>query len=146
MGAQSALQQRSPSHPKSGVALAPNSAAAAAPPPLPTTGIQVTIIEARGLKHLNFVGDKLWCQCMVKQKTRRHGNAKCQTRVEKSLEPHWNETFDLDWEFGEQIEFTIYDQGLIGSKSEGSVLLQTEHFFPNGLEDDLPIAGLDHAV
>merc|ERR1719412_3127533 len=62
------------------------------------------------------------------------------------LNPFWGETHHLDpWHMGEALEFTIYDKGLVGSKTEGKVVLPSETFFPNGFSGMLSISGLQHA-
>ena len=41
---------------------------------------------------------------------------------------------------------SVYDKGLIGSKTEGKVVLAPELFFPNGFSGMLGISGLPHAM
>jgi len=65
------------------------------------------------------------------------------------LNPVWNETHELEpWHQGEPLEFTVYDKGLIGSKTEGKATLPAEMFFnnPNGFYGPIPISGLPHAL
>merc|ERR1712032_1559260 len=64
-----------------------------------------------------------------------------------TLNPFWGDTLHLGpWHEGEPLEFTVYDQGLIGSKTEGKVVLGPELFFPNGFSGMLSISGLPHAM
>jgi hypothetical protein len=102
------------------------------------------MIQAHGLKHLNhFTGDHPYCVCEVKSHA---GPAKAETKPVTSgdtLNPVWDEAFEIDpWQEGESLEFTIYDQGLIGAKTEGKALLPAESFFPNGFHGMLPISDL----
>jgi len=61
--------------------------------------------------------------------------------------PFWGETHMLDpWHPGEPLEFSVYDKGLIGSKTEGKVVLSPELFYPNGFSGMLLISGLPHAL
>eukprot|EP00928_Gymnodinium_smaydae_P047320 TRINITY_DN31575_c0_g1_i1.p1 TRINITY_DN31575_c0_g1~~TRINITY_DN31575_c0_g1_i1.p1 ORF type:complete len:463 (+),score=96.25 TRINITY_DN31575_c0_g1_i1:47-1435(+) len=110
--------------------------------------LQVTFVRAVGLKHLNFTGDNPWCKCVVKQNNARETPSKCETNVaHNTLEPEWNETYEIDWRLGEALEFHVYDQGTIGSKEEGSAfVLPSERFYPAGLEEDLRIKGLESAT
>eukprot|EP00927_Polykrikos_kofoidii_P073433 TRINITY_DN69473_c0_g1_i1.p1 TRINITY_DN69473_c0_g1~~TRINITY_DN69473_c0_g1_i1.p1 ORF type:complete len:488 (+),score=108.10 TRINITY_DN69473_c0_g1_i1:53-1465(+) len=110
--------------------------------------LEVSIIRATGMHHMNFTGDAIWCACEVKHSEPRHENARVQTRpIKKTLDPEWNETFEIfDWCVGEPLEFVLYDQGMITSKKEGSVRIPSEQFFPNGLEGILPVPGLDNAT
>merc|ERR1711933_429866 len=42
-------------------------------------------------------------------------------------------------------EFTIYDKGLIGSKTEGKATLPSEYFYPNGFRGMISVVGLPDA-
>merc|ERR1712008_30469 len=54
--------------------------------------------------------------------------------------PFWGETHIIEpWHQGEPLEFSVYDRGLIGSKTEGKVVLGPELFFPNGFSGMLSI-------
>jgi hypothetical protein len=111
--------------------------------------LRVTIIQANGLKHLNsMTGDNLYCQAVVKHADKRIKSKAVQTKiVKKSLDPYWNETFEMEpWQAGEPLEFTIYDQGLLGSRTEGKALLPSEYFHPEYFEGEVPIEGLEHAM
>eukprot|EP00927_Polykrikos_kofoidii_P046563 TRINITY_DN40764_c0_g1_i1.p1 TRINITY_DN40764_c0_g1~~TRINITY_DN40764_c0_g1_i1.p1 ORF type:complete len:829 (+),score=125.79 TRINITY_DN40764_c0_g1_i1:72-2558(+) len=105
--------------------------------------LHVSIIQATGLKHMNVLGDSPWCVCEVKHADKRTTPTKCETRaVHKTLEPVWNEEHELEpWHVGEPLEFTVYDQGLMGSRLEGKVLVQSDLFYPNGFEGDLAFPG-----
>merc|ERR1712190_62121 len=64
-----------------------------------------------------------------------------------TLNPFWGETHVSEpWHEGEPLEFSVYDKGLIGSKTEGKVVLGPEMFFPNGFSGMLSISGLPHAM
>jgi len=115
--------------------------------------LAVTFISAQGLKHMNnFTGDHPYVVCEVKHAAHRERRTKVESKpvtVGDTLNPLWNETHELEpWHPGEPLEFTVYDKGLIGSKSEGKVTLPGELFFsnPNGFYGPLPISGLSHAL
>lgn len=110
--------------------------------------LEVSILRATNLKHLNYSDDAPWCQCMVRHADRREAPSMCKTEALKnSLDPEWNETHVLEhWQVGEPLEFTIYDGGLIGSKTEGKVTLPSDRFYPGGFDGELAINGLDNAA
>merc|ERR550532_1413925 len=107
--------------------------------PPPTTGPQrlgISILEAHGLQHMNhFTGDHPYATCEIK-----HYDQAKSTKIETkpvtegdTQNPFWGETHYLDsWRHGEPLEFTIYDKGLIGSKTEGKAVLPSEMFSPQG--------------
>jgi hypothetical protein len=114
--------------------------------------LAVSIIQAQGLKHMNhFTGDHPYVVCEVKHAAHRERRTKVETKpvtVGDSSNPYWNETLELEpWHPGEPLEFSVYDKGLIGSKTEGKATLPGELFSqPNGFSGNLPIAGLSHAL
>mmetsp|Transcript_591 Transcript_591/g.1180 ORF Transcript_591/g.1180 Transcript_591/m.1180 type:complete len:498 (-) Transcript_591:214-1707(-) len=115
--------------------------------------LAVSVIQAQGLKHMNsFTGDHPYVVCEVKHAAHRAGKTKVETKPVKegdTLNPVWNETHDLEpWHPGEPLTFTIYDKGLLGSKTEGTVTLPGELFFSNpmGFSGALPISGLSQAL
>merc|ERR1712008_125797 len=58
----------------------------------------------------------------------------------------WDETLELEsWQPGQTLEFTVYDKGLLGSKTEGKALLPSEFFYPHGFQGMLAIIGLPDA-
>merc|ERR1712204_70986 len=89
--------------------------------------------------------------CEVKNRIPKAGET---TKVETkpvtegdTQNPFWGETHELEpWHEGEPLEFTIYDKGLIGSKTEGKALLSPEMFFPNGFSGMISISGLPQAL
>merc|ERR1719150_500522 len=97
----------------------------------------------------NFCGDNPYVVCEVK-----HLDSSRTTKVETkpvtegdTLNPFWGETLHLGpWHEGESLEFTVYDKGLIGSQTEGKVILGPELFFPNGFSGMISISGLPHAM
>jgi len=50
------------------------------------------------------------------------------------------------WCDGESLEFTVYDEGLIASKTEGKVVLPSDLFFPQGFRGMVAISGMPHAL
>jgi len=120
--------------------------------PMGPCKLSVTIVRAQGLHHMNhFTGDHPYVVCEVKHSDRHFGRStKVETQPVKegdTLNPVWNETLELEpWHQGEPLEFTVYDKGLIGSKTEGKAILKAESFFPNGFNGFVPVAGLPQAM
>eukprot|EP00927_Polykrikos_kofoidii_P052187 TRINITY_DN45972_c0_g1_i1.p1 TRINITY_DN45972_c0_g1~~TRINITY_DN45972_c0_g1_i1.p1 ORF type:complete len:492 (+),score=59.69 TRINITY_DN45972_c0_g1_i1:161-1477(+) len=114
--------------------------------------LQVTIVQATGLRHLNFTGDNMYCSFKVLRMDGNSGpptpHCSYETRtVSKTLDPVWNETHEVDaWHIGDPLEFTILDKGLLASKTEGRAVLPSEYFYPNGFDGDVPIEGLTNAI
>jgi hypothetical protein len=97
--------------------------------------LKISFLRATGLRHLNMSGDAPWCECQVGT-----NGPKCQTGVVKgTLDPEWNETHEITWRPDMPLIFTVFDQGLIGSKTEGKATMQCERFLPGGFEGDLEI-------
>ena len=66
----------------------------------------------------------------------------CRTEaVTGSLDPEWNETHELSWCEGEALEFTVYDQGPTGSKTEGAATVPSDGFYPQGFSGELQLYG-----
>merc|ERR1719189_1387762 len=114
--------------------------------------LAVSILQAHGLQHMNnFTGDHPYVVCEVKNRIPKAGET---TKVETkpvtegdTQNPFWGETHTLEpWHEGEALEFTVYDKGLIGSKTEGKVVLAPELFFPNGFSGMLAISGLPQST
>jgi len=110
----------------------------------------VNIIQAEGLQHMNhFTGDHPYCVCEVKHLDPHSTRTKAETKPVMegdTTNPTWNETLELEqWQPGEALEFTIYDKGLIGSKTEGKAMLPSEYFYPNGFRGMISVIGLPDA-
>jgi len=113
--------------------------------------LAVSILQAHGLQHMNhFTGDHPYVSCEVKHVNSRAEVTKVVTKPViggDTSNPFWGETHELGpWYEGEPLEFTVYDKGLIGSKTEGKVTLSPELFFPNGFSGMVAISGLPHAL
>lgn len=110
--------------------------------------LKVSILEASNLKHLNFTGDAPWVACEVRRSDSKDIPLSCKTEALKNtLDPVWNEIHTLDsWIVGEALDFTVYDQGLIGSKREGNATLSSDRFYPNGFRASIPIDGVPTAT
>merc|ERR1719223_789368 len=111
----------------------------------------VEVVRAMGLRHLNhFTGDHPYVQCEVKHLNRHAKTTRATTTpvtVGDTLNPFWGERLELQpWQAGEDLEFTVYDKGLIGSKTEGKALLPSHMFYPNGFNGNLEISGLPGAL
>jgi len=111
--------------------------------------LAVSILQAQNLKHMNhFTGDKPYVVCEVKHDSGHERRTMAQTQevtMGDTSNPQWNECLELEpWHPGENLEFTIYDKGLLGSRTEGKAELQGEMFFtnPNGFTGALQVA--DH--
>jgi len=111
--------------------------------------LEVTIISAQGLKHLNhFTGDHLYAVCEIVHANPHASASKFQTQpLTGSLDPVWNETQTMQgWIPGEALKITISDKGLLGSMVEGTTELPSEYFEQQGFEGTLPVEGLEHAT
>merc|ERR1719433_1165763 len=99
------------------------------------------------MKH--FTGDRPSCFCEVQHAGSHVHPTTVVTQpvtTGDTLNLVWDEVFEIDpWQEGEPLEFTIYDKGLIGAKTEGKVLLPAEAFFPNGFSGMLNISALPGA-
>jgi hypothetical protein len=119
-----------------------NSATARAEGPPQT--LQVRMIQATGLAHLNFAGLNCYCVCSAWHADQQDSHAKCQTKPISNLDPIWNEAHEIDpWHVDESLEFTIYDEG---ARQQARAVLPHDHFYPNGFDGALPIEGLQHVV
>merc|ERR1719242_384457 len=83
----------------------------------------VEVVRAMGLKHMNhFTGDHPYVQCEVKHLDRHQRTTKVATKPVTqgdTLSPVWNERLEIQpWQPGEDLEFTVYDKGLIGARTE----------------------------
>jgi len=98
----------------------------------------------------HFTGDHPYVSCQVQHLDERAEVVKVETKPVTegdTLNPFWGETHTLGpWLQGEPLQFTVYDKGLIGSKTEGKVVIPPELFYPNGFSGMLPISGLPHAL
>jgi len=110
--------------------------------------LEVTIMQAQNLKHMNhFTGDKPYVVCEVKHNSHHERKTQVQTKEVTNgdtMNPVWNECLELEpWHQGEKLDFTIYDKGLLGSRTEGKAELPGEMFFtnPNGFTGTLPLKG-----
>jgi hypothetical protein len=113
--------------------------------------LAVSILQAHGLQHMNhFTGDHPYVTCQVKHLGHHDRTTRVETKTvtEGDVQnPFWGETHHLDpWHMGEALEFTVYDKGLIGSKTEGKVILPSEYFHSQGFSGMLQISGLPQAL
>jgi len=113
--------------------------------------LAVSILQAHGLQHMNhFTGDHPYCTCEVKHMQQHTSTTKIETKTVTegdTLNPFWGETHQLEpWHPGESLEFNVYDKGLLGSKTEGKIVLPSDFFFPQGFSGMLQISGLPHAL
>jgi len=111
--------------------------------------LSVRIVRAEGLQHMNnFTGDHPYVTCEVK---RADGEVETKASTKPitegdTLNPIWDEMLELEsWQQGETVEFTVYDKGLLGSKTEGKAVLPSEFFYPHGFRGMLAIIGLPDA-
>eukprot|EP00419_Tripos_fusus_P081714 CAMPEP_0172936816 /NCGR_PEP_ID=MMETSP1075-20121228/222210_1 /TAXON_ID=2916 /ORGANISM="Ceratium fusus, Strain PA161109" /LENGTH=351 /DNA_ID=CAMNT_0013798189 /DNA_START=111 /DNA_END=1164 /DNA_ORIENTATION=+ len=115
----------------------------------PGNKLKVRVIRAEGLQRMNkFTSDHPYVTCGIK---RADGKVvtKADTKPVMSgdkLNPIWDEMLELEsWQPGETLEFTVYDRGLLGSKTEGKAELPAESFHPHGFQGMRPINGLPDA-
>jgi len=111
----------------------------------------VSILEAHGLKHMNnFTGDNPYVTCEVKRLDPAAEMVRVETKPVAegdTLNPFWGETHNVEpWCEGESLEFTVYDKGLLASKTEGKAVLPSDLFFPQGFSGMVAISGLPHAL
>merc|ERR1719367_1953122 len=110
----------------------------------------VNVLQAEGLQHMNhFTGDHPYCVREVKHMDPNAPATRAETRPVTegdTLNPVWNETLELEaWQPGEALAFTVYDKGLIGSKTEGKAILPSEFFYPNGFRGMISVIDLPDA-
>lgn len=113
--------------------------------------LAVSILQAHGLQHMNnFTGDHPYVTCEVKHLEHHARTTRIETKQVKegdTMNPFWGETHHIEpWHMGESLEFTVYDKGLLGSKTEGRVTLTPDLFYPNGFSGMVQINGLPHAL
>jgi len=116
---------------------------------MPGYRLLVHIVRAEGLQHMNhFTGDHPYCVCEVQHIDKSVQATKVETQPVTSgdtLNPVWDEAWEIEpWYQGEALEFTVYDKGVLGKKTEGKVVLASETFFPNGFNGALSISGLEN--
>eukprot|EP00929_Paragymnodinium_shiwhaense_P021553 TRINITY_DN14020_c0_g2_i1.p1 TRINITY_DN14020_c0_g2~~TRINITY_DN14020_c0_g2_i1.p1 ORF type:complete len:831 (+),score=229.43 TRINITY_DN14020_c0_g2_i1:76-2568(+) len=111
--------------------------------------LQITIVKAEGLKHLNYSADYITVTCSAvgpDGKDKAHCETTQKIYQKHGGDPFWNETYTLNWARGQSLHFAVSDRGLLGSRQEGSgAVLDESHFWPNGFVGDVPISGMDHA-
>jgi len=110
----------------------------------------VDVVAATGLAQMNhFTSDHFYVQCEVKHLNRHERTTKAATQpmtVGDTMNPFWNERLEIQpWHPGEDLEFTIYDKGLVGARTQGKVSLTSANFYPQGYNGRLPIKGLPSA-
>jgi len=110
----------------------------------------VNVIQAEGLQQMNhFTGDHPYVVCEVQRQDASLPKSKAETKPVKEgdkFNPVWNETLELEhWAPGEALSFTVYDKGLLGSKTQGKALLPSEFFYPNAFNGCVNIMGLTDA-
>eukprot|EP00928_Gymnodinium_smaydae_P046234 TRINITY_DN307_c0_g2_i1.p1 TRINITY_DN307_c0_g2~~TRINITY_DN307_c0_g2_i1.p1 ORF type:complete len:305 (+),score=77.45 TRINITY_DN307_c0_g2_i1:61-975(+) len=114
---------------------------------LPPQTLEVSILEAHGLSHLNFTGDNMYTHVQIPRGMLHHSPSLETQRQQNTLDPVWNELHDLEgWVPGEPLVFTVYDEGMVGSKKEGKAQLNSEDFYPQGFEGPLALEGLQDAT
>merc|ERR1712050_768854 len=129
----------------------PNAGENEAVAPVRAHKLGVSILQAHGLKHMNnFTGDAPYVTCEVQRADGTGETTRVETKPTSegdTLNPFWGETHDVEpWCEGESLEFTVYDKGLIASKTEGKAVLPSDLFFPDGFRGMVAISGLPHAL
>jgi len=113
--------------------------------------LSVTILQAHGLQHLpQFTAKHPYVTCEVKHSVLSSRATAVETKPMNTgnpQNPFWGETHTLEpWNLGDALEFTVYDQGISGSKCQGKVWLPAEHFHPHGFSGAVSISGSPHAT
>eukprot|EP00927_Polykrikos_kofoidii_P042883 TRINITY_DN36933_c0_g1_i1.p1 TRINITY_DN36933_c0_g1~~TRINITY_DN36933_c0_g1_i1.p1 ORF type:complete len:1505 (-),score=316.46 TRINITY_DN36933_c0_g1_i1:357-4871(-) len=103
--------------------------------------LRVSIISAEGLKAMKFTGDASRCACDVQHRTVGSQPTRCETKiVADTLNPVWNESHDIfPWYAGEALKFTIYDEGLVGSRKQCHISVSSSDFYPGGFDGELQV-------
>jgi len=106
----------------------------------------VHIIRAEGLHHMNhFTGDHPYVVCEVKHVDNHAKPSRAETSPVTegdTLNPEWNQMLELEqWQVGEALEITVYDKGLLGSKTESRIVMPSQFFFPHGFNGRIGIPG-----
>jgi len=115
--------------------------------------IFVHIVRGINLEYLkHFNGHNSYCACEVQSSSGPIKASRVETKALTSgngnrFSPCWNEAWDIEglWQ-GDELEFTIYDEGLVASGTEGKVVLPSDKIFPDGFSGTLPILGLEQAM
>eukprot|EP00928_Gymnodinium_smaydae_P009746 TRINITY_DN13645_c0_g1_i1.p1 TRINITY_DN13645_c0_g1~~TRINITY_DN13645_c0_g1_i1.p1 ORF type:complete len:1080 (+),score=242.14 TRINITY_DN13645_c0_g1_i1:58-3297(+) len=103
--------------------------------------LRVEIRGASGLSSLNHIRDSPFCKCELVPTEKAAQGEYCQTKsISNTLAPEWMETFDFfHWTPGDALKFSVYDQGVIIARSEGSATILSSTFCPNGFAGDLSL-------
>eukprot|EP00928_Gymnodinium_smaydae_P064108 TRINITY_DN47522_c0_g1_i1.p1 TRINITY_DN47522_c0_g1~~TRINITY_DN47522_c0_g1_i1.p1 ORF type:complete len:301 (+),score=39.43 TRINITY_DN47522_c0_g1_i1:74-976(+) len=110
--------------------------------------LSVTISKASGLPRKNLVGNAPWCLCeaLGTSADTSAAAARFQTSsASNAAAPVWNETHKFTWKVGQDLRFSIYSRGLLASRQVGSALLHARHFYPQGFDGELFVAGCGDA-
>lgn len=103
--------------------------------------LEISIFSAEGLPNVDgFMAGKSdpYVVCGVPGQ----GRQAIQTKpIDNNLNPTWDHTEVLhDWQVGEPIEFAVFDSNAVkADKLLGKAFLQSEQFFPNGVEGTVPL-------
>eukprot|EP00927_Polykrikos_kofoidii_P053538 TRINITY_DN48148_c0_g1_i1.p1 TRINITY_DN48148_c0_g1~~TRINITY_DN48148_c0_g1_i1.p1 ORF type:complete len:1831 (+),score=248.79 TRINITY_DN48148_c0_g1_i1:42-5534(+) len=116
-----------------------------------TQKVFVTVIQATGLKKLNFAGSdapSCCCEVRVADAPVSRTSHPYETRVvPRTTNPVWNETYEIDsWCLGKPLIFSIREKDGSPNRVEGTVVVKAEQFYPHGLEVTLPIEGVESAT
>eukprot|EP00927_Polykrikos_kofoidii_P082188 TRINITY_DN8102_c1_g1_i1.p1 TRINITY_DN8102_c1_g1~~TRINITY_DN8102_c1_g1_i1.p1 ORF type:complete len:345 (-),score=37.68 TRINITY_DN8102_c1_g1_i1:216-1250(-) len=108
--------------------------------------LEVSILHARNLQHMNMTGDSWRVVCEAK---RYHGHidpadartTKCTSNdVQKTADPVWNELHHMEnWSHGADLEFTVFDKSFYSLKPHGKCTLSHSQFYPSGWEGEIPL-------
>lgn len=101
--------------------------------------LTVSILQAPGLQPMNhFIGDHPYVTLDVKG-VDGHSHTQVETNSvteNDTTNPFWGETLTGNpWSWEQNFEFSVYDKGLVGSKTEGKVVLPHELFYPTGFSE-----------
>jgi len=106
------------------------------PPPKPT--LEIYVVEAKGLKAVNFFGGKSDPYVVVSLSKKKRFRTPI---INNSLNPVWNHGPELLVVEGEtKLTFEVWDKDPVGSNALGSATVNMDHCL-NGLASSLPLSG-----
>eukprot|EP00927_Polykrikos_kofoidii_P025190 TRINITY_DN22687_c0_g1_i1.p1 TRINITY_DN22687_c0_g1~~TRINITY_DN22687_c0_g1_i1.p1 ORF type:complete len:908 (+),score=215.21 TRINITY_DN22687_c0_g1_i1:357-3080(+) len=107
-------------------------------------GLLINIVGASELRNADILGtsDPV-CECKVRDTNGKEKHSFCTGVVDGSLNPVWEheEFISENVEISDTLEFSIYDDDNGARELLGKVVVTREHFWPDGVDEELPIVG-----
>jgi len=108
---------------------------AVAAPAVALEGLNVMILQAAGLMHLNMSGESTRCTCEIRHPHTGDSVLKETSQARNTKSPVWNQTLEFrHYEPGESLVFSIFDE-VTGTHAQ--TLLPADHFYPDGCISEL---------